>query len=181
MGAFIAGDGLNYLEKEGLIIDTANIDVDELHTQVVEIKLRTRSSIELTRRLIDQSFLRLKVSRGLVYEAQRSKERLDRVLKSMDSSMVCGELAAIPAVAKKRPVAEPPKNAASIICGHCEGIVFNKRTYRVSTEHGGVRLLDMVVCYACKLEAQKLGLNTERVKKSVSAPKAKKKTVSAAR
>jgi hypothetical protein len=164
MGAFIAGDGLNSLEREGLIIDTRTIDVGELRTQVADIKLRTRSSIELTRRLIDQSFLRLKVSRGLVHEAQRSKERLDRVLKSMDSRKVCDQVSATPVVGKKRTMAESAKSAARIICAHCEGIIFNKKAYRVWTKENGVSLLDMIVCYACKSEAQKLGLNTERLK-----------------
>jgi RNase P subunit RPR2 len=131
---------------------------------VVDIKLRTRSSIELTTRLIDQSFVRLNISRGLVYQAQQSKERLDRVLKAMDSSKVSHEVSANPVVAKKRPVVESAKSAGRIICAHCEGIVFNKRTYRVWTKEDGVMLLDMVVCYACKLEAQKLGLNAERIK-----------------
>jgi hypothetical protein len=144
-----------------------------LRTQVVDIKLRTRSLVELTRRLIDESFLRLKVSRGLVHEAQQSKERLDRVLNTADSSKVCDELTAIPVVAKKPPVVvESPKKAPGILCGHCEGILLNKKAYRVWTEDDGASLLDIVVCYGCKLEAQKLGLNTERVSKSVSVPKA---------
>ena len=127
---------------------------------MVDIKVRTRTSIELTKRLIDESFLRLKVSRDLVYEAQRSKERLDRVLIPMD----CHEASATHVVAKKRPTAESAKSSARIICAHCEGIIFNKRAYRVWTKENGVSLLDMIVCYACKLEAQKLGLNSERIK-----------------
>jgi hypothetical protein len=168
-----------------LIIDTANIDVGDLRTQVVDMKLRTRSLIELTRRLMDESFLRLKASRELVYQAQQSKERLDRVLNTAYSSKVCDELSAIPVVAKKRPVAvKSPKTAAGIICGHCEGILLNKKAYRVWTEDDGASLLDMLVCYGCKLEAQKLGLNTERLSKSVSVLKAnytKKKWCSGAR
>jgi RNase P subunit RPR2 len=140
------------------------IDLSQMHNQVVDIKLRTRSSIELTTRLIDQSFVRLKISRGLVYQAQQSKERLDRVLKAMDPGNVRHEVSATPVVAKKRPMLESSKSAGRIICGHCEGILFNKKAYRVWTEDDGVILLDMVVCYTCKLEAQKLGLKTERVK-----------------
>ena len=119
--------------------------------------------MELTRRLIEQSFVRFKVSHSLLYAAQQSKERLDRVLKAMDSSKVSHEVSAAPVVAKKRPVLESSKRAAGIICDHCEGILFNKKAYRVWTEDDGVILLDMVVCYACKMEAQKLGLKTERV------------------
>ena len=156
----------NYSGKKDFVIYTTNIDVGELRTQVAHVKLRTRSLIELTRSLIDESFLRLKVSRGLVYEAERSKERLDRVLKTNDSSVVCTDLPAIPVLATKRPVAlESSVSTRNLICGHCEGILFNKKAYRVWTEDGGVSLLDMVVCYACKLEAKKLGLNTERARK----------------
>jgi hypothetical protein len=119
--------GANNPREEGLIIDTTTIDLSELRNQVVDRKLRTKSSMELTRRLIDQSFLRFKVSHSLLYAAQQSKERLDRVLKAMDSSKVSHEVSATPVVAKKRPVLEPPKRAAGIICDHCEGILFNKK------------------------------------------------------
>jgi hypothetical protein len=82
----------------------------------------------------------------------------------MDSSNASHEVSATPVVAKKRLGLQSSKRAARIICDHCEGILFNKKAYRVWTEDDGVILLDMVVCYACKLEAQKLGLKTERVK-----------------
>ena len=118
--------------------------------------------MELTRRLIHQSFLQFEVSHGLLYAAQQSKERLDRVLKARDSSQVSHEVSAT-VIAEKRPPVESAKSAARIICGHCEGILFNKKAYRVWTEDDGVILLDMVVCYSCRLAAQKLGLNTKRV------------------
>ena len=59
-------------------------------------------------------------------------------------------------------------NAANVTCGHCEGFLLNKGAYRVWTEESGLILLDMVVCYACKLEAEKLGLNTDQVKTSAA-------------
>jgi hypothetical protein len=34
-------------------------------------------------------------------------------------------------------------------------------SYRVISEDDGERLLDMVVCYACSMEAAELGLDTE--------------------
>ena len=72
-------------------------------------------------------------------------------------------------IAKKRHVAlNSGMSAANITCGHCEGILLNKRAYRVWTEESGLILLDMIVCYACKLEAQKLGLKTDNVKGSSS-------------
>jgi hypothetical protein len=54
---------------------------------------------------------------------------------------------------------------AEVTCQHCEGILLGNKAYRVWTEDSGRILLDMVVCYACNLEAQKLGLNTDEVKK----------------
>jgi hypothetical protein len=35
----------------------------------------------------------------------------------------------------------------------------------VRTEDSGVTLLDMIVCYACNLQAQDLGLNTDEIRK----------------
>jgi hypothetical protein len=141
------------------------IDLEQVCSQLAERKLRTKSSIELTRLLIDQSFLRFKVSHRSLYAAQQSQERLDRVLKAIESGTVSLDGSDNSAPAKRRRVPIPSgRSAANIICGHCEGILFNKKAYRVWTEDNGVIVLDMVVCYACKLEAQKLGLTTERVK-----------------
>ena len=46
-----------------------------------------------------------------------------------------------------------------ILCDHCEGPLTGK-AYRVMSEEDGVRLLDMVVCHACYLEARRIGLDT---------------------
>ena len=53
---------------------------------------------------------------------------------------------------------------AEAICEHCEGILLGNKAYRVWTEDSGLILLDVVVCYACHLEAQKLGLNSDEIK-----------------
>jgi hypothetical protein len=45
------------------------------------------------------------------------------------------------------------------LCDHCEGPLTGK-AYRVMSEEDGVRLLDMVVCHACYLEARRIGLDT---------------------
>jgi hypothetical protein len=72
-------------------------------------------------------------------------------------------------LAKKRPVAlNSGINAENITCGDCEGILLNKRAYQLWTEEYGLILLDMIVCSACKLEAEKLGLNTDEVKTSAA-------------
>jgi hypothetical protein len=54
---------------------------------------------------------------------------------------------------------------AAVTCQHCEGVLLSNKAYRVWTEDSGRILLDMVVCYACNLEAQKLGLNSDEIKK----------------
>jgi RNase P subunit RPR2 len=54
-------------------------------------------------------------------------------------------------------------SAAKGTCEHCEGILLSNKAYRVRSEDYGLRLLDMTVCYACHLEAQKLGLDTEEI------------------
>jgi hypothetical protein len=46
-----------------------------------------------------------------------------------------------------------------LLCDHCEGPLTSK-AYRVLSEEDGVRLLDMVVCHACYLEARRIGLET---------------------
>jgi hypothetical protein len=68
------------------------IDIEQVCSQLAARKLRIKSSIELTRLLIDQSFLRLKVSHRSLYAAQQSQERLDRFLKAIESGTVSPEL-----------------------------------------------------------------------------------------
>ena len=52
------------------------------------------------------------------------------------------------------------------MCEHCEGVLLNDKAYRVRSADGGLTLLDLIVCYACHLEAQKLDLETEEIRKS---------------
>ena len=47
-------------------------------------------------------------------------------------------------------------------CDRCREYSAGK-SYRVSSEKDGERLLDMVVCYECFLDASQLGLDTEPV------------------
>jgi hypothetical protein len=46
-----------------------------------------------------------------------------------------------------------------ILCDHCEGPLIGI-AYRVLSEEDGVKLLDMVVCHGCYLEARRIGLAT---------------------
>jgi DNA-directed RNA polymerase subunit RPC12/RpoP len=50
-------------------------------------------------------------------------------------------------------------------CQHCGQLVAGK-TYRVTSEESGITLLDMVVCYYCFLDAQRLGLHAEELRPS---------------
>lgn len=135
------------------------IDPAQLIARLDDIRSRTKSSIEFSRRLIDQSFLRFKASHRNIYTAQRLHEQLN----------------ALPA--KKDPAPEPSNHAGTTerpdtshsvglgisTCDHCEGVLFNNKAYRVRTQNHGLTLLDMVVCYACNLEAQNLGLETSEL------------------
>jgi hypothetical protein len=47
-------------------------------------------------------------------------------------------------------------------CERCRE-AFAGDPYRVISETDGERLLDMIVCYGCYLEASQLGLNTETI------------------
>jgi 7,8-dihydro-6-hydroxymethylpterin-pyrophosphokinase len=47
-------------------------------------------------------------------------------------------------------------------CEYYEGTLSNK-AYRVTSEDYGPSFLNMIVCYACHLEAQKVGLKTEEL------------------
>jgi hypothetical protein len=38
------------------------------------------------------------------------------------------------------------------------------KAYRVTSEESGVTLLDMVVCYYCFVDAQRLGLHVEELR-----------------
>ena len=119
------------------------IDREPLLAQLDDIKSRTKSSIEVTTRLIDQTFLRFKVSHRTLYAVRQSQELLDRSLKALESGKVCGEVSGKPVLDKKRPVAlNSAMSAANIMCGHCEGILLNKKAYRVWTEECGLILLD---------------------------------------
>ena len=152
------------------MISAIAIDRDRLLAELNDIKTRTKSSVELTTRLIDQSFLRFKASHGTLYAVRQSRELLDRLFNTSDSDSACGAVSGKPLVAKKRPAGlkNSGRSAANIMCGHCEGILLNKKAYRVWTEESGLILLNMIVCYACKLEAEKLGLNTDQVKRSAA-------------
>jgi hypothetical protein len=48
------------------------------------------------------------------------------------------------------------------MCRHCEETIIGD-AYRVTSEHEGITLLDLIVCSPCSIEAQKLGLHTEQV------------------
>ena len=47
-------------------------------------------------------------------------------------------------------------------CEHC-GEFISGKFYRVTSIESGVKLLDMIVCYSCFIESQKLGLQAEEL------------------
>ena len=48
------------------------------------------------------------------------------------------------------------------ICEHCCDLIVGN-AYRVTSEEGGITLLDMIVCSLCFLEAKKLHLHAEQI------------------
>jgi hypothetical protein len=55
-----------------------------------------------------------------------------------------------------------PVAVTQIVCEHCDMLLRGK-AYRVSSEENGVALLDLIVCEACRSQAQALGLRIEEV------------------
>lgn len=47
-------------------------------------------------------------------------------------------------------------------CQHCGKLIVGK-AYRVTSENEGIRLLDMIVCSLCFLEAKRLGLHAAEI------------------
>jgi hypothetical protein len=70
------------------VIGTKVIDRKQLAAQLDEIRSRTKSSIELSTRSIDQSFLWLKATHRNLYAAQRSRELMSAMPKTRNSAAV---------------------------------------------------------------------------------------------
>jgi hypothetical protein len=164
LGPFIAPQKANHLTKEeSIVIRSKAIDRDQLFARLDAIKSRTKSSIEISRRLIDQSFLRLKVTHRNLYAAQRSHEQLNALPDVKNSAAVSQERSNL---GKTRERPEPLYSAGietNSTCDHCEGILLNNKAYLVRTQEHGLILLNMIVCYACHLEAKNLGLETDEL------------------
>ena len=47
-------------------------------------------------------------------------------------------------------------------CEHCRELIVGS-AYRVTSEDEGIRLLDMIVCSLCFMEAKRLHLHTEEI------------------
>jgi hypothetical protein len=144
------------------VIRTKAIDRDQLFARLDDIKSRTKSSIEISRRLIDQSFLRFKATHRNLYAAQRSQELLNALPHTKDSAAASRELSNLPRTRESEALHSAGIEANSI-CDHCEGILFNNKAYQVRSQDHGLTLLDMLVCYACNLEAKNLGLKSDEL------------------
>jgi hypothetical protein len=68
------------------VIYSKALDRDQLVARLDDIKSRTKRSIELSRSLVDQSFLRFKATHRNLYAAQRSQELLKALPKTSDSA-----------------------------------------------------------------------------------------------
>jgi RNase P subunit RPR2 len=145
------------------VIRTKAINRDLLFARLDDIKSRTRSSIEMSRRLIDQSFLRFKATHRNLYAAQRSQEQLNALSFKKDSASALQEPTNFARTAQRSGVLHSAGFKGDSICDHCEGVLLNTKAYRVRTHDHGLTLLDMVVCYACNLEAKNLGLETDEL------------------
>ena len=138
------------------------IDRDQLFARLDDIKSRTKSSIEISRRLIGQSFLRFKETHHNLNAAQQSHEQLDAQTQRKDPAPAPSNHAR---TTERPDTLRPARREASGTCDHCEGVLLNNKAFRVRTHDRGLILLDMVVCYACNLEAQNLGLETDEVER----------------
>jgi hypothetical protein len=58
--------------------------------------------------------------------------------------------------------APSPMSIFVFLCDRC-GEYRAGDSYRVVSDSDGIRLLDMIVCYGCYIEASQLGLNTETI------------------
>ena len=135
-------------------------DPDQLFARLDDIKSRTKSSIEFSRRLIDKSFLHFKATHRNLYKAERLHEQLNALPATKDPAPESSNNAGTTERPNTRHCGGLEGNST---CDHCEGVLFNNKAYRVRTQDQGLILLDMVVCYACNLEAQNLGLETNEL------------------
>jgi hypothetical protein len=145
------------------VIRTKAIDRDQLFARLDDIKSRTKSSIEMSRRLIDESFLRFKATHRNIYAAQRSQEQLNALPRKKDSAARFGESSNVSRTTECSGALLSAGLEGNLTCDHCEGVLLNNKAYRVRTQDHGLILLDMVVCYACNLEAKNLGLDTDEL------------------
>ena len=145
------------------MIRTKAIDRDQLFARLDDIKSRTKSSIEMSRRLIDESFLRFKATHRNIYAARRSQEQLNALLWKKDSAAAFGEPSKPSRTTDGRGAVPSLGLEGNATCDHCEGILLNNKAYLVRTQEHGLILLNMIVCYACHLEAKNLGLETDEL------------------
>jgi RNase P subunit RPR2 len=148
------------------VISTKAIDRDQLFARLAAIKSRTKTSMETSRLLIDQSFLRFKATHRNLHAAQRLEERLNGLPQVKNSATASRELSNFAGTRERLEALHSAQIEADSTCDHCEGILLNNKAYRVRTKHHGLILLDMVVCYACNLEAKNLGLETDELQSS---------------
>ncbi len=97
------------------MIRSKAIDRNQLFARLDDIKSRTKSSIEISRRLVDQSFLRFKATHRNLYAAQRSHEQLNALPDVKNSAAVSHERSKLGKIRERR--------ETNSTCDHCEGIL----------------------------------------------------------
>jgi hypothetical protein len=150
------------------VVGTIVINPGALRTRLEEIKSRAKSCIDISARLVDESFSSLQKSCSNLYKVRRSQELLDGFLKTIESQQLCSDLLESAEATDEYTVAVHCETRAHMRCDHCDGILLNNKAYRVRTEDDGLVLLDMTVCHACNLEARNLGLKTIQVRKTTA-------------
>jgi hypothetical protein len=148
--------------KGSNVIIYSVIDSSQMLAQLEDIKSRTKKSVERSIRLIDESFLRFQATHRNLYAAQRSQELMKALPKTRSSEAVYRGISEDTERTREALTALHAEINSSTKCDHCDNIIFNK-AFRVQTQHRGLILLDMIVCYTCNLEAKNLGLKTEEV------------------
>ncbi len=95
-----------------------------------------------------------------LYAAQRSQEELNALPHKKGSAAGFCEPSNLVRTTERAGAIHSAGFEDDSTCDHCEGILLNNKAYRVRTQDHEIILLDMIVCYACHLEAKNLGLKT---------------------
>jgi hypothetical protein len=106
------------------------IDRYELLARLEDIKSRAKTSIEFSRRMVDETFLQFEATHRKLYAVTRAQEVLNALAKTAASR----ELSQVVERAKdkeRQSTLHSGMTPMSMTCDHCEGILLNDKSYRV--------------------------------------------------